>query len=48
MICTDAARHILAEAGEPLHYREITRRILGACQWSTTGKTPEATVNARI
>ena len=24
----DAAVHVLTEAGEPLHYREITRRVL--------------------
>lgn len=39
---------VLAEADHPLHYREITERILRRGVWSTTGKTPEATVNAQL
>ncbi len=43
-----AAAHVLKEAGKPLHYREITRRMLDQGLWATAGKTPEATVNARL
>ena len=41
-----AAIQVLKEAGEPLHYKEITQRILDQGLWSTKGATPEATVNA--
>ena len=44
----DAVICVLQEAGEPLHVEEITRRILDRNLWSTTGKTPVATVSARI
>jgi hypothetical protein len=40
-----AARKVLAAAGKPLHYQEITRRILAAGLWRTAGKTPEVFVN---
>ncbi len=43
-----AVVEILTEAGAPLHYREITKRILERGLWETQGKTPEATVNARL
>lgn len=43
-----AARRVLQAADGPLHYREITRRILAQKLWPTSGKTPEATVNARL
>src|SRR3954471_19827608 len=39
---------ILAEAKEPLHYREITERILARGLKTTDGATPDATVNAQI
>ena len=48
MKALDAAVAVLNEAGEPLHYREITRRMLALGLWTTTGKTPWVTVNARI
>ena len=32
----DAACSILREAAEPLHYREITKRILARGTWSYT------------
>lgn len=48
MSARDAAADVLAAAGEPLHYREITQRILDRGLWVTSGKTPEATVNAQI
>ena len=44
----DAIRRVLSEAKEPLHYREITRRILGQGYWQTDGKTPEATISAQL
>ena len=44
----DVAHRILEEAGEPLHYQEIARRMIEQGLWSTKGKTPDATVNARI
>ena len=44
----DAAYEVLRQAGEPLHYREITRRVLDQGLWQSKGATPEATLNARI
>jgi restriction system protein len=43
-----AVETVLKEAGEPLHYGEITKRLLERGLWVTTGKTPEATVNAQL
>jgi len=48
MSALDAAVMVLKDAGGPLHYREITQRILATGRWTTKGKTPEATVNAQI
>ena len=48
MIAIKAAFVVLRDAGEPLHYREITKRILAQELWATKGKTPWNTVNARI
>ena len=42
----DAAQHVLAKAGEPLHYQEITKRILEDGLGQSKSKTPEATLNA--
>ena len=46
----DAAYQVLGEAGEPLHYREITKRMITSGLWTEygSGRTPEATVNATI
>ena len=44
----DAVEKILREAGEPLNADEITKRILDAQLWSSEGKTPAASVGARI
>ncbi len=44
----DAVREVLKETGHAMHYREITRLVLEKGSWQTTGKTPEATVNARL
>jgi restriction system protein len=43
-----AAQQVLSEAGEPLDYREITRRALDRSLVATTGATPEATMNAQM
>ena len=48
MNAIDAVEVILAEAGEPLDCREITRRVLGRGLWPTKGLTPDATINARL
>ena len=44
----DATQKVLEDAAGPLHYLEITKRILKQGLWHTEGKTPEATINARI
>lgn len=43
-----AAVKVLTEAGEPLHARELTKRILAAKLWKTAGKTPHQTVAAHL
>jgi len=45
---TDAAYLVLQEAGEPLHYREITNRIVAKGWYETKSKTPEISVCAAI
>lgn len=44
----DAVEAILAEANKPVHYKELTERILANGLWSTEGKTPDATINAQL
>ena len=44
----DAIITVLKESQEPLHYQEITERILSRGLKSTAGATPSATVNAQI
>ena len=44
----DAAIKVLEEADEPLHYREITQRAQSQGWLSSEGRTPWATMNARI
>jgi restriction system protein len=44
----DAAQHVLAEAGRPLHYKEVTQRALDAKLISPQGLTPEATMGAQM
>jgi len=44
----EAVEEVLREAGSPLHYNEIAKRMLKARLWTTKGKTPGATVGARI
>ncbi|QDG49513.1 hypothetical protein FIV42_01800 [Persicimonas caeni] len=42
----EATKIVLADAGEPLHYAEITRRIMDRGLWTTDGATPKATVGS--
>ncbi len=44
----DAVAQILKEAGEPLHVKEITERIIKEGLWTTNGKTPAASVGAQL
>lgn len=44
----DAVAKVLTAANKPLHYKEITNRILDQNLWLTEGKTPDATINARL
>ena len=44
----DAAIQILKDAGKPLHAKEIAERIMEAGLWIAKGKTPVATVSARL
>ena len=48
MTVSAAAIQVLKEAGRPLHAKEITERILSRGLWSSSGKTPGATVSARL
>lgn len=48
MTALQAALTVLRQAGEALRFDEITRRMLAAGLWATAGKTPEATVHARL
>jgi hypothetical protein len=48
MNTVDAAYKVLREAGKPLHYAEIARRIVQSKLWLTSGRTPENTVNRDI
>ena len=44
----DAAREVLQAAGEPLSYKEITRRALDQRLVTTEGQTPAASINAQM
>jgi len=48
MTALEAALRVLQDEGKPLHYREITKRILAGKLWQCSGKTPEATINAQL
>ena len=48
MSALDAAAAVLQDAGKPLHYREITERMLTRKLWSTSGKTPWDTVHGGL
>ena len=47
MSILDDTYRVLLEAGEPLHYREITQRVI-AGGWVTEGRTPWDTMNAAL
>jgi restriction system protein len=44
----DAAEQVLTKARTALTTKEITKMIVGAGLWQTSGKTPEATVGASL
>jgi len=44
----EAIVEALRKAEEPMHAKEITKQVLARGLWSTSGKTPEATVAARL
>ena len=44
----DAVRRVLRKEGGPLHYKEITERILDQGLWRAEGLTPWNTVNAQL
>ena len=44
----DAVIQILEKAGAPLSSKEIAGRVIEAGLWKTSGKTPDATIGARI
>jgi restriction system protein len=44
----NAAIQILLSAGKPLHAKEIAKRIIDGGLWKSEGKTPDATVSARL
>ena len=48
MSILDAVITVLREAGKPLRVEEITERILSKNLWHTSGKTPAATVGAKL
>lgn len=48
MSAREAVIQVLRAAGEPLHAEEITKRVLEEQLWTTSGKTPCATIEAQI
>ena len=48
MKAIDAVAAVLRDADGPLHYKEITKRMLARELWTTKGKTPWDSVNSRI
>jgi restriction system protein len=48
MTIAEAALQVLRKARQPLTAKEVTERILSAGLWKTAGKTPAATVAARL
>ncbi len=44
----DAAAQVLAKAKEPMRCKDIVDAMLGHGLWSTSGKTPHATIYASI
>lgn len=48
MSVLDTVVAVLSQAEEPLHYKEITKRVLASGKWQTNGKTPADTINAQL
>ena len=48
MTVMEAVYEVLKDISEPLHYTEITKRILEHNLWKPEGKTPDHTVNAQL
>ena len=48
MTFLDAAEQVLKQEGQPLHYREITRRAIAQGLIITHGQSPARTLNAQI
>jgi len=48
MTVKEAVEKVLKLSGKPLHIEEITERILNEGLWKTSGRTPIATVKARV
>ena len=44
----NGAVKVLKDAGEPLHAKEIAKRMMAVGLWHSEGKTPDATVSARL
>lgn len=44
----EGARRVLARAGKPLHYRDITTRMLKEGKVETSGKTPQQSMSAKL
>ena len=44
----DAVCAVLEQAGQPVHVNELTKRMLESGLWSSGGKTPAATVAAKL
>jgi restriction system protein len=43
-----AAAQVLQQAGTALHAKDIAEQIMAAGLWQSDGKTPDATVSARL
>ena len=43
-----AAEKVIRDAGKPLHYRDVTKRMLKAELITTKGKTVEQSVSAKL
>ena len=48
MTARDAAAQVLREAGKPLPFGEVADLVLSRRLWTTTGRTPAKTIEARI
>ena len=48
MSLLDAAQKELEKEGKPLHYRDLTDRVVDSGLWRTAGKTPERTLSSLL